>query len=62
MYNIQVDKNTITIILGNCYDTIEEIYKLGLGLGFQSKEIIVSNEVLVLPHTTVELFNIWKYG
>lgn len=62
MYNIQVDKNSITIILGNCYDTIEEIYKLGLGLGFQSKEIIVSNEVLVLPHTTVELFNIWKYG
>ena len=62
MYNIQVDKNTITIILGNCYETIEEIYKLGLGLGFQSKEIIVSNEVLVLPHTTVELFNIWKYG
>lgn len=62
MYNIQVDKNTITIILGNCYDTIEEIYKLGLGLGFQSKEIIVSNEVLSLPQATVELFNIWKYG
>ena len=62
MYNIQVDKNTITIILGNCYETIEEIYKLGLGLGFQSKEIIVSNEVLSLPQATVELFNIWKYG
>ena len=61
MYNIQVDKNTITIILGNCYDTIEEIYKLGLGLGFQSKEIIVSNEVLSLPQATVELFNIWNY-
>lgn len=62
MYNIQVDKNTITIILGNCYETIEEIYKLGLGLGFQLREIIVSSEVLALPHATVELFNIWKYG
>ena len=62
MYNIQVDKNTITIILGNCYETIEEIYKLGLGLGFHLKEIIVSNEVLSLPQATVELFNIWKYG
>lgn len=61
MYNIQIDKNTMTIILGDCYKTIEEIYKLALGLGFQLRDIIVSNEVLVLPHTTVELFNIWNY-
>lgn len=51
----------MTIILGDCYKTIEEIYKLALGLGFQLRDIIISNEVLALPHTTVELFNIWNY-